>query len=151
MTRRKGTLNVPSVYVILRKEGKILFVMREHTGYMDGTYCLPSGHVEEGENFITAAIRETKEEVGVTVARDNMRLLYTMHRQTEADIRVDLFFEADEWQGEPSNKEPHKHSSIAWFSLEDIVNEPIMDYQAVVLQAIIEGNAYSEWGWPEGK
>ena len=151
MTKRKGTLNVPCVYVVLRKKDKILFLLREYTGFMDGMYCLPSGHVEEGENFITAAIRETKEEVGVTVARGKMRPIYTMHRQAASDIRIDLFFEADEWQGEPSNKEPHKHSGIAWFSLKDMVKQPIMDYQATVLEAIIEGSIYSEWGWPEGK
>lgn len=151
MTKPKGTLNVPSVYVVLRKAGKILFVLREHTGYRDGTYCLPSGHVEEGENFITAAIRETQEEVGVTVARNNMRLVYTMHRQSEKDIRLDLFFEADEWEGEPVNNEPHKHGEIKWLSIQEVAKEPIMDYQAAVLKAIIEGKIYSEWGWPEAK
>lgn len=151
MTKRKGTVNVPCVYVILRKKGKMLFVLREHTGFMDGTYCLPSGHVEEGENFVTAAIRETQEEVGVTVPRNKMKLIYTMHRMAENDIRVDLFFEADTWKGEPFNSEPHKHGDIAWFSPEEMAKKSIMDYQSAVLQAIIEGKVYSEWGWPEAK
>lgn len=30
--------NYPACYVILRKEDKILFVLREHTGFMDGFY-----------------------------------------------------------------------------------------------------------------
>ena len=151
MTNPKGTVNVPCVYVVLSKKDKILFMLREHTGFMDGSYCLPSGHVEDGENFIDAAIRETQEEVGVTVRRDKMRLIYTMHRQAANDIRVDVFFEADEWEGEPHNKEPHKHGDIEWFSVEEIAKKSIMDYQAIALQAIIEGKIYSEWGWPEAK
>jgi len=31
-----------------------------------GTYSIPKGHVEEGEDLLTAAIRETQEEVGYT-------------------------------------------------------------------------------------
>ena len=150
-TIRKGTLNVPAVYILLRKKDKILFLLREHTGFMDGTYTLPSGHVEDGENFLTAAIRETKEEVGITVPRNKLRLIYTMHRQAANDIRVDLFFETNEWEGEPVNNEPHKHSEIAWFTLQELATKPVMDYQAAVLQAVLDGKVYSEWGWPEAK
>jgi ADP-ribose pyrophosphatase YjhB (NUDIX family) len=32
-----------------------------------GTYSIPKGHVEEGEDILQAAIRETREEVGITV------------------------------------------------------------------------------------
>lgn len=32
-----------------------------------GTYSIPKGHVEEGEDFIDTAIRETKEEIGVKI------------------------------------------------------------------------------------
>lgn len=145
---RKGTLNVPAVYVLLRKKGKILFLLREHTGFMDGTYCLPSGHVEEGESFTTAAIRETEEEVGVIVSKEKMRLVYTMHRQAANDIRVDLFFETETWTGEPVNKEPDKHGHLVWLTPEEMATKPIMDYQAAVLQAVIQGDVYSEWGWP---
>ena len=32
-----------------------------------GTYSIPKGHVHEGEDLIDAAIRETKEEVGIVI------------------------------------------------------------------------------------
>ena len=32
-----------------------------------GTYSFPKGHVEEGEDLLEAAIRETREEVGITI------------------------------------------------------------------------------------
>lgn len=32
-----------------------------------GTYSIPKGHVEEGEDLLEAAIRETREEVGLTI------------------------------------------------------------------------------------
>lgn len=32
-----------------------------------GTYSIPKGEIEEGEDLLTAAIRETREEVGLTI------------------------------------------------------------------------------------
>lgn len=143
----KGTLNIPAVYVILRKDGKILFTYREHTGFMDGTFSLPSGHVEDDENILAAAARETLEEVGVKVPLAELKHVYTTHRKTEKDIRIDVYFEAMKWEGEPFNNEPHKHGDIAWFSDAELQKQPIMDYQAAALAAILRGDSYAEWGW----
>ena len=37
-----------------------------------GTYTIPKGKVEEGESYIYAAIRETKEEVGIDIDTDDI-------------------------------------------------------------------------------
>jgi len=39
-----------------------------------GTYSIPKGHIEEGEDRLTAAIRETKEEVGLEFNIDEIKL-----------------------------------------------------------------------------
>ena len=38
-----------------------------------GTYSIPKGHVEPGEDILNAAIRETREEVGVTVTPQDIK------------------------------------------------------------------------------
>lgn len=144
----RGTLHIPSVYVIVRSGNKMLFVLRTNTGYKDNTYCLPSGHVEAGESYIAAAIRETLEEVGLVLKPEHLRHAYTMQRyQTPEDIRVDIFFEADQWEGEAKNMEPERHGEIAWFDVTNLPYDKIMDYQADVLQRIAKGERYSEIGW----
>ena len=40
---------VPAVYLILKEGDKILLGRRVNTGYHDGDYTVPSGHVEAGE------------------------------------------------------------------------------------------------------
>lgn len=46
-----GTTNVPEVTVLIRKDKKILFVLRQNTGYADGTYAMPGGHVDPDEKL----------------------------------------------------------------------------------------------------
>ena len=142
--------NVPSIYVILRDKDtdKLAFLLRTHTGYKDGTYTLPAGHVEHGESNRIAAAREALEEVGVRIALDGLHHVYTLQRNEAAneDIRIDIFFEASKWDGEVKNMEPHKHGDVAWFTVEEMP-DTIMDYQAEVLRAIANGDTYHERGW----
>jgi 8-oxo-dGTP diphosphatase len=145
----KGTVNTPEVSVIIRKGAKILFVRREHTGYADGTYALPGGHVEPRERFSDAAIRESKEEVDVTIKPADLKPLLAMQRQgrDKDDIRVGIFFEALSWSGTPKNMEPERHGPIAWFDAYDLPYDEIMPFQVDGLRAISKGETYVEQGW----
>lgn len=144
-----STTNVPSIYIIMRQNGKIAFLLRSQTGYKDNTYTLPAGHVEDGESYRAAAIRESMEEVGVRIASQDLHHAYTLQRYEErnGDIRVDIFFEAEKWEGEPTNAEFPKHGELAWFPEDNLPLDKIMDYQADVLQAIARGEVYAERGW----
>lgn len=114
---------------------------------MDGTYSLPAGHVERGESFSEAAVRETLEEVGVRTEAKDLRHMFTMHRyKSDEDVRVDVFFEACTWQGEPFNAEPERHSAIKWIKISDL-SDDIMDYQLHALEQMLAGNTYAEQGW----
>ena len=53
-----------AVYGIIRDStGKILTVKRKNTGYLDGWYGLPAGHIEGIETIKEAMQREIQEEV----------------------------------------------------------------------------------------
>jgi 8-oxo-dGTP diphosphatase len=57
---------VPGVVVLIEKEGTVL-LGRRRGGFGAGTWGLPQGYIEFDEDFITAAIREVKEETGLDV------------------------------------------------------------------------------------
>lgn len=144
-----SVVSEPACYLLFRKGDKLLFVFREHTGYMDGNYSLPAGHVEEAETYMAGAMREAQEEVGLTVRQTDLRHVFTMHRWSEGQnppARTDVFFETTEWGGEPLNNEPEKHSKIEWLSVGDLP-ENIMDYQRYALLQIVAGESYGEFGW----
>jgi 8-oxo-dGTP diphosphatase len=144
----KGTTNIPSVYILIRKQGKVVFVLREHTGWSDGNYAVPSGHVEDNETFKQAACREAKEEVGVDIRPEDLVYLQTVHRKTEKDIRIDVWFEAIAWTGEPHNAEPHVHSEIAWLDLSKLP-ENVVPFMSAGLEQIDQKISYGEFGWQD--
>jgi hypothetical protein len=47
-------------HVILRRHGKVLLPRRVGTVYASGQLCVPSGHLEGGENILQAAVLETR-------------------------------------------------------------------------------------------
>jgi len=144
-----STIAEPACYVLFRKDKKLLFVLREHTGFMDGQYSLPAGRVEHGETYAQGAVREAFEEVGLAVKPADLRHMFTAHRWTdgqEPPSRVDVYFEALKWSGTPANMEPERHSQIAWLP-EDDLPENIMPYQRSAILKIIAGETYEEHGW----
>lgn len=136
---------IASVYAFFIKDGKILLLRRKDTGYEDGKYGLPSGHVEDDETIADGMCREIAEEVGLKIGKKDISLVHIMHRK-EADIRVDFFFIINKWSGEPENTEPHKCDDLDWFAVDNLpknivgyVKEAIENYQKNLL--------YSERGW----
>lgn len=76
--------------------GKVLVQDRLDPGWPG--FCFPGGHVEPGESFTEAAIRETREETGLTI--ENPRLCGVKQFQTRENARyVVFFYQADRYHG----------------------------------------------------
>lgn len=59
---------IPAVNVaIFNENNEILLTQRSATVREPGKWCLPGGHLEVGEFWLDGAVRETQEEVGITV------------------------------------------------------------------------------------
>lgn len=145
MTKQRHMI-VPAAYLILRKGQEVLLSRRFQTGYMDGMYSLPAGHVDPGESVRACAVREGMEEIGVTIRGEDLKLVHTCSRVSTENERVDLFFEVSAWSGEIQNKEPEKCDDLAFFSL-DALPEATIPYVREILLAVREGVTYSEFGW----
>jgi len=112
---------VPSVFVAIIQDGKVLLLRRANTGWMDGYYDLPAGHLEDQEKLKEGAARELKEETGLTVKPEDLKLthLYQNHHRPEHPHYGHIFL-AKKWQGEPKLVEPEKSDDIGFFDLEDL-------------------------------
>ncbi len=136
-------------FVILRRGTTVAFVLREHTTWMNGYYGPPAGKVEENESYTAGAIREAKEEAGITIDPKDLVYAHTMHRHSGGDMDwVDIYFEVTKWEGEPMNAEPDKHSELVWLdmkNLPDTIVPPVL----AALEAVERGEQYSEYGWDQ--
>jgi len=108
-----------TVHLFFFRENQILLLRRFNTGFRDGEYSVPAGHLDGGETVMAAAIREAKEEVGVDLVMDNMVFSSVMHR-IEDDERVDFFVHVRKWQGEPFNAEPDKCDDLRWVDINSL-------------------------------
>lgn len=61
---------VESAGLLIIQDNKILLAHPTKAPWY-GTYTIPKGKVEEGESYLQAAIRETKEEIGIVLTEDD--------------------------------------------------------------------------------
>ena len=136
---------IASGYVFFIKENKILLSKRLNTGYMDGMYGLPSGHIENNESITQGTYREIKEETGVKLKPSDISLVHVMHRK-ENDIRMDFFFLAKHYIGEPKNTEPEKCDDLQWFPINNLPKNTI-PYIKEAIKNFRQNIFFSEFGW----
>ena len=106
-----------AVYVLLLKGDEILLGRRFNTGWQDGNYGIPAGHLEPDETIIHGAVRELEEETGVKVNEEDFEYVHTMHRMNRY---IDIFFATSNWIGEPKITEPDKCDDLRWFPINEL-------------------------------
>lgn len=92
----------------------MLLHRRANTGFMDGYYDFPSGHVEHGESFAEAAIRELREETGLVTSESDMSLCHINQNYLDQPY-INIIFMVDTWQGTPAILEPNKCDDMQFF------------------------------------
>ncbi len=134
---------ISAVHLFLIKDNKILLLRRANTGYEDGNYSVPAGHLDGNEKATDAMNREALEEAGITPV--DLRVVHIMHRKSK-DERIDFFLTAKDWTGDLHIAEPEKCDDLSWFPIDNLppniipyVKSAIENYQNKIM--------YSEFGW----
>ncbi|QTQ35284.1 NUDIX hydrolase [Aromatoleum petrolei] len=132
------------VHVLLEREDGILLMRRAGTGFFDGLFSLPGGHVELGESLARTAVREMHEELGIGIDPADLANLGVVHRRSDTN-RVDFFLRAKAWAGEPRICEPDKCDALGWFPRSGLPTNTV----AYVRDALAagEGPWLLELGW----
>ena len=115
-------MNIPASYLVLMNErGQVLLLRRFNTGFKDGMYSLVVGHVDAGETFTQALVREVREEAGIFVLPEDAEVVHLMNRKSDTDgsERTDVFFVVRKWSGEITNCEPGKCDELSWFDMDN--------------------------------
>lgn len=83
-----------------------------------GGITFPGGHVEKGEAFTDAVIREIKEETGLTIENPRMCGIKSWYTN-EGDRYIVLFYKTDKFYGEVKSSE---EGEVLWVDLKELPN-----------------------------
>ncbi|MFT4758366.1 MAG: 8-oxo-dGTP diphosphatase [Paraglaciecola sp.] len=101
--------------LILYNRGKILLLKQQKKN--GGNYSLVGGTIEDNETAKESLIRESLEEAGIVLKKENLELAHVLHKQTKKGQRVTFYFKTSRWEGNLRSREPEKFQGVEWFHL----------------------------------
>ena len=102
------------VGIIVIKDGKILFGKRKNA-HNEGSWSFPGGHLQFNEEVEDCAIREVKEETGISIKNIRKGTFTNDIFEKEGKHYVTLFVISDFASGEVKVMEPEKCEKWEWF------------------------------------
>ncbi len=142
MEERYKSMIVVDLMLIRKNEetGKkeVLLALRKNTGYNDGEYELPGGHVDEGEDLMNAMIREAYEELKIKLKLEDLHIEHILHHYK--GNRLKFIISSEKYEGNLEIGEPEKCENLEWFNIEELPEN--LDKRAKKVIREIENNIF---------
>lgn len=134
---------VADLMLTRENEGKkeVLLSLRKNTGYRDGEYELPGGHVDEGEDLMHAMVREAKEELNIDIKEEDLKIAHILHHFT--GDRINFILTTSSYEGNPIVGEPEACEKIEWFDINNLPSNTIPKIKKSI-EEINKGIFYSK-------
>ena len=108
--------------ILVNDQNEILFVKRNlNDDFEPGKYCLPGGHVEEGENEKYAAVRECEEETGIKLDPEDV-----IHCGTYLDKECSIQYYCCRFTGDPVVLEEREQVQYEWVPFDKVGEKPLL-------------------------
>lgn len=124
---------VAEIYII--HDDKLLMLKRSETKKkFPGFWSLPGGHIDEGEDPLAAAIREVKEETGVTIVPEEIKLkVVALHHHIDREELYAAFAFAVTLTEQPIITSEEREGEARWIPVTEAkrlenVFEPVKRY-----------------------
>ncbi len=105
---------------LIYKEDEILVQERKKKDWPGIT--LPGGHVEKGENFHDAIIREVKEETGLTIIKPILCGIEEYKQMNDEDRYIILFYKCNKFTGELKSS---NEGEVYWLKKDELKNKEL--------------------------
>jgi len=124
---------------------EIFLLRRAGTGFMDGFFVPPGGHLDAGESVEEAAARECLEETGVAPGR--LEPLCVLPYRSGRHQGCNFVFAGSELPAEPHLAEPTASDRAGWHRLEALP-QPVAPWLDAALELRRRGGWFRELHWP---
>lgn len=111
-----------AIYILIRNgKNEVLLQRRQGTKLWPDFLALPAGHVDEGENVYEAFVRESKEELGIEVSKNDIINTFVINRKNKSlSSYFDVYFEIKNYKGDIKIMEPNKCKELVWFNINNL-------------------------------
>ncbi len=131
------------VGVIIVDDGRLLLLKRKSV-HGAGTWSTPGGHLEFREAPEACAIREVKEETGVSIGDVHFIAITNDDFTDGGKHYITIWMRGRYLSGTPTIKAPYEMSAVDWFAL-DTLPQPLF----LSLQNLVDGKSYPQRAWRE--
>ncbi|WP_166245496.1 NUDIX hydrolase [Paenibacillus turpanensis] len=133
------------VSVSIMREDKVLMV-KENKASVRNKWNFPSGRIEFGEDILTAACREAKEETGYDVELTGTTGIYNFISSSNHHIILNHFI--GEIAGGSLQLDPREIIDSNWVSPQDLLNPEVMELRDKEVMKQIAENLISKSEFP---
>ena len=137
------------VGVILLKNNKILLGKRHEDPakadsqlHGEGTWTLPGGKLDFGENLEDCAARETLEETSIKINKDSIKIISVTNDKVKDAHFVTVGFLCEDFEGEKKVMEPDEITEWKWFDLDNIPSPMFFPSEKVIKNFINKENKF---------
>ena len=145
------TLLAAAVIVHDKTANRVVLLQRgPNAKFAKGMWDLPVGKSEPGEPITDTAVRELREETGLIVKPESLRVAHIIHGAWGVEAPngfLTVVFAAHEWSGEPENREPRKHAQVSWVDADTLPEEFVPTTASALHQYLADGPEVSLDGW----
>lgn len=107
---------------LLDREGRVLLAQRPEGKSLAGLWEFPGGKRESHESLHEALIRELHEEIGISVAANDLEPWhFASHAYPDFDLLMPVYL-CREWSGTPTPQEGQK---LAWVTADALPTYPV--------------------------
>lgn len=113
-----GNYIVVVLVFIQNSEGK--FLIQKRSKIKNGKFATTGGHPKSGENSIQGILSEVKEEIGLEINPDDLKLYYTGRSDSEKVFWDDYYIKIDIPNIQDLILQKEEVESVCWLSVDEI-------------------------------
>ena len=127
-----------SKVMICNAEGDVLMGKVER-GHFHGFWTLPGGYMDHNEHPAVGCVRETREELGITIVLDDLEPVITQRVFNDEGISFVSFTYRATWDGDVSDLtlQTEEISQAAWFPPQEAFQQAVSHFDREALRSLL--------------